>query len=79
MKILTIECNLEFMLTFGLTLLRDVYDIFFPVPDPRNDYVDLQHMNSDQDIKGTLYFLLSTLISLTLSCLEFLETHAVIT
>lgn len=28
--------------------------ILFPVPDPRNDYVDLQQMNSDQDIKGRL-------------------------
>lgn len=51
--------------------------IFFPVPDPRNDYVDLQHMNSDQDIKGKLYCPLNNLISLTLSCLEFLESHAV--
>lgn len=53
------------------------YMIFFPVPDPRNDYVDLQHMNSDQDIKGKLYCPLNNLISLTLSCLEFLESHAV--
>lgn len=65
--------------------LTNLYMIFFPVPDPRNDYVDLQHMNSDQDIKGKLYCPLNILISLTLSCLEFLtlsyleflESHAV--